>query len=76
MERLTPVEDADRSFDIEFWQRQGDAAIFAAAGRWWSSPTNSGKEMPASLPFKELLRSFNEPQVEVCIVDADKEADP
>ena len=31
MERLTPVEDADRSFDIEFWQRQGDAAIFAAA---------------------------------------------
>jgi hypothetical protein len=31
MERLTPVEGADRSFDIEFWQRQGDAAIFAAA---------------------------------------------
>ena len=31
MERLTRLEDADRSFDIEFWQRQGDAAIFAAA---------------------------------------------
>jgi hypothetical protein len=29
--RLTRVEDADRSFDIEFWQQQGDAAIFAAA---------------------------------------------
>jgi len=25
------LEDADRSFDIEFWQRQGSAAIFAAA---------------------------------------------
>ncbi|HEX7721387.1 MAG TPA: hypothetical protein VF397_04470 [Pyrinomonadaceae bacterium] len=31
MERLTRVEDADRSFDIEFWQQLGDAAIFAAA---------------------------------------------
>ena len=31
MERLTRLEDADRSFDIEFWQRQGDAAIFAEA---------------------------------------------
>ena len=31
MERLTRLEDADRSFDIEFWQRLGDAAICAAA---------------------------------------------
>jgi hypothetical protein len=31
MSRLTRLEDADRSFDIEFWQRLGDAAIFAAA---------------------------------------------
>lgn len=25
------IRDMDRSFDIEFWQRQGDAAIFRAA---------------------------------------------
>ncbi len=25
------IKDMDRSFDIEFWQRQGDAAIFDAA---------------------------------------------
>jgi hypothetical protein len=31
MERLTRLEEADRSFDIEFWQRLGDAAIFASA---------------------------------------------
>ena len=31
MSRLTRLEEADRSFDIEFWQRQGSAAIFAAA---------------------------------------------
>ncbi len=31
MSRLKRLEDSDRSFDIEFWQRLGDAAIFAAA---------------------------------------------
>jgi hypothetical protein len=31
MERKGRIEDLDRSFDIEFWQRQGSAAIFAAA---------------------------------------------
>lgn len=25
------IKDMDRSFDVEFWQRQGDAAIFNAA---------------------------------------------
>ena len=25
------IKDMDRSFDMEFWQRQGDAAIFRAA---------------------------------------------
>jgi hypothetical protein len=31
MERKGKIEDLDRSFDIEFWQRQGAAAIFSAA---------------------------------------------
>jgi hypothetical protein len=31
MMRFGRIEDMDRSFDIEFWQRQGDAAIFRAA---------------------------------------------
>lgn len=31
MERKGKLEDLDRSFDIEFWQIQGSAAIFAAA---------------------------------------------
>ena len=29
--RLVEREFPDRSFDIEFWQEQGDEAIFAAA---------------------------------------------
>ena len=31
MERFGRLQDADRSFDVEYWQRQGDAAIFEAA---------------------------------------------
>ena len=31
MERFGSLRDTDRSFDIEYWQRQGDAAIFQAA---------------------------------------------
>jgi hypothetical protein len=31
MERFGSLRDADCSFDIEYWQRQGDAAIFEAA---------------------------------------------
>ena len=31
MERFGRIRDMDRSFDIEYWQRQGDAAIYRAA---------------------------------------------
>jgi hypothetical protein len=31
MERFGPIEKAGRAFDIEYWQRQGDAAIYRAA---------------------------------------------
>lgn len=31
MERKGRIKDMDRSFDIEYWQRQGSTAIFAAA---------------------------------------------
>jgi hypothetical protein len=31
MMRFGRIEDMNRSFDIEYWQRQGDAAIFRAA---------------------------------------------
>ncbi len=30
MERFGNIRDMDRSFDIEYWQRQGDAAIYRA----------------------------------------------
>ncbi len=31
VERFGNIEEAGRSFDIEYWQRQGDAAIYRAA---------------------------------------------
>jgi hypothetical protein len=31
MERYGRIEDMDRSFDIQYWQRQGSEAIFRAA---------------------------------------------
>jgi hypothetical protein len=31
MERIGRIEEMDRSFDIEFWQRQDSEARFAAA---------------------------------------------
>jgi hypothetical protein len=31
MERFGSIREMDRSFDIEYWQRQGDSAIFRAA---------------------------------------------
>jgi hypothetical protein len=31
LERFGRIDELDRSFDIEYWQRQGDAAIFRAA---------------------------------------------
>jgi hypothetical protein len=31
MERFGLIAEMDRSFDIAYWQRQGDAAIFRAA---------------------------------------------
>ncbi len=31
MERFGSLREADRSFDVRYWQEQGDAAIFRAA---------------------------------------------
>jgi len=31
MERVGKLSQSDRSFDVEFWQRQGSTAIFSAA---------------------------------------------
>lgn len=70
MSRMVKFKDADRTFDIEFWQRQGDAAILAAA---WEIVVfaNKLKGRDASeLHFKEPLRNYNDHNVRYLVVGA------
>jgi hypothetical protein len=58
MERFGRLEEMDRSFDIEYWQRQGDAAIFRAAWElvelYWRT---HGKD-PQELRLQRSVESF------------------
>jgi hypothetical protein len=55
MERFGRLEDTDRSFDIAYWQRQGDAAIFRAA---WELVENYARERGISPDELRLQRSI------------------
>jgi hypothetical protein len=58
MERYGLMHELDRSFDIEYWQRQGDAAIFRAAWElvelYWRA---QGKD-PDELRLQRSIESF------------------
>ena len=62
MERLGKMSESDRSFDIEFWQRQGSNAIFAAAwemaahARRWKNESDSEPEFQRSVECIKPLR--------------------
>ena len=64
--RLVEGEFPDRSFDIEFWQEQGDEAIFAAA--WELVELTEESAMAENPHSRELLQLLNEFQVEYLIV--------
>ena len=56
----------DRGFDIEFWQLQGDEAIFRAA---WEMVVMVEEFKHSRQPrFERLLRAFNEKKAEYLIV--------
>ena len=62
MERIGKVRESDRSFDMEFWQRQGSSAIFAAAWQmvvetWrWKGRSESELEFQRSVESLKPLR--------------------
>ncbi len=61
MMRYGPIEEMDRSFDIEYWQRQGDAAIFRAA---WELVTSSCRDRgmnPDELRIQRSVEAFQRP---------------
>ena len=62
MERIGKVSESDRSFDLEFWQRQGSNAIFGAAWgmvaeAWrWKGRDESELEFQRSVECLKPLR--------------------
>src|SRR6266853_3817618 len=69
MSRVVRGGFPDRQFDVDFWQRQGDEAIFDAAWEMVEVAEGfkgtNGKLKP---DFKDLLRSFNKRQITYLIV--------
>jgi hypothetical protein len=61
MERFGRIEDMDRSFDIEYWQQQGDAAIFRAAWELVESYWRDRGRDPDELRLQRTLETFQRP---------------
>jgi hypothetical protein len=55
MSRFVPLKDADRSFDIEFWQRLGTEAIFRAA---WELVEQASTDKNVDLRLQRSIASF------------------
>ena len=64
--RLVEGGFPDRTFDIEFWQEQGDEAIFAAA--WEMVELARKSDMAENPHYRELLQVLNEFEVRYLIV--------
>jgi hypothetical protein len=58
MMRVGRLEDMDRSFDIEYWQRQGDAAIFRAAWKLVESYCRDRGMNPDELRLQRSVEAF------------------
>jgi hypothetical protein len=68
MSRVVRGMFPDRQFDVDFWQQQGDEAIFEAA---WELVGLAAEIKGSNLelkPVKDLLRLFNQYQVRCLIV--------
>jgi hypothetical protein len=58
MERYGSMRELDRSFDIEYWQRQGDAAIFRAAWELVESYWRALGRDPDELRLQRSVETF------------------
>jgi predicted nucleotidyltransferase len=69
MSRVVRGRFPDRQFDVDFWQQQGDEAIFEAAwGLIGLAEEFKGSSMELKRDFQDLLRLFNHHQVQYLIV--------
>jgi hypothetical protein len=58
MERFGRISDMDRSFDIEYWQRQADAAIYRAAWELIELYHRDQGKGPHELRLQRSIESF------------------
>jgi hypothetical protein len=69
MSRVVRGGYPDRAFDVEFWQAQGDSAIFDAARELVAFAAEfRGSDVELKADFKDLLRLLNQQQVRFLIV--------
>ena len=68
MERFGSIRDMDRSFDFEYWQRQGDAAIYRAAWELVECTIAARARTRMNSDFRDLLRIFNAGKVRYLVV--------
>ncbi len=69
MSRVVRGGFPDRQFDVDFWQAQGDEAIFEAALEMAVPPEElGGSSVQLKADFRDLLRLFNRHQVTCLIV--------
>jgi hypothetical protein len=61
MERLVSLNEADRSFDFEYWRRLGDAAIFEAAWELAELYHRSQGMSPDELRLQRSVESLQRP---------------
>ncbi|MGA3044079.1 MAG: hypothetical protein ABSF54_25165 [Bryobacteraceae bacterium] len=68
MSRVVRGGFPDRRFDVDFWQRQGDEAIFEAAGEMVGLAEEfKGSNVELKPDFKDLLRLLNHHEVRYLI---------
>jgi hypothetical protein len=69
MSRVVRGGFPDRQFDVDFWQQQGDEAIFEAACELVGLAGEvKGSSVELRTDFKDLLRLFNRHQVQYMVV--------
>jgi hypothetical protein len=61
MMRFGRLEDMDRSFDIAYWQRQGDAAIYRAAWELVETYWRDRGMNPDELRLQRTVEAFQRP---------------
>ena len=58
MERIGKLSESNRDFDVEFWQRQGSTAIFAAAWEMVVEAYRWKKKSESELAFQRTVESL------------------